>query len=127
MSVVNSAKDSRENVHVVKIKHKTIPDTRVPMIFLLILRFLTLGKHIRLSRLEMLFFLGLLSANRVRARVRPGTLITSSSSYLVPAMGEIGFRLEPSRALGCAGSVPMLGEEVGSIIDRVEDGDLWLD
>jgi len=122
-----SMKGMLGSVHVVRITHRAMPKTRVPMIFLLILRSWTPGKHPRFCFFTLFFFFGLLSASRVRTRVRPDTPTISSSSYLVPAIGERGLMLERSKALGCAGSVPMFGEEVGSMIDRVDDGDLWPD
>jgi hypothetical protein len=109
---------------VARITHRAMPETRVPIIFLLILRSWTPGKHPRPCVFKLVFFLGLLSASRARTLVRPDTPTTSSSSYLVPAMGERRLMLEQSKALGCAGSVPMFGEEVESMIDRVDDGDL---
>jgi len=109
---------------VISITHRAMPETRVPIIFLLILRSSTPGKHPRPCILRLVFFFGLLSATRARTRVRPDTPNTSSTSYLVPAMGERRLVLERSKALDCAGSVPMFGEEVGSMIDRVDDGDL---
>jgi len=109
---------------VVRITHRAMPETRVPIIFLLILRSWTPGKHPRPCFFRLVFPFGLLSANRVRVRVGPDTPTISSSSCLVPAMGERRLMLERSKASGCAGSVPMFGEEVRSMIDRVDDGDL---
>ena len=113
--------------HVVRITPRAMPERRVPMIFLLTLGLLTPGKHCRPFLLELRFLRGLLSANRVRVRTRPGTPTTSSCSYLVPAIGERVLWLERSRAWGCICSLPMFGEEVGSMMERVDDGDLSLE
>lgn len=86
-----------------------------------------LGKHSDLVVFADFFLLGLLSARRVRVRERPGTPMTASCSYLVPAMGVMGLRRASIEGLGSADSDPMFGDEVGSMIDRVEEGDLFIE
>lgn len=101
-----------------------MPDIKVPITLLLTREALTHGKQFRPSLLWRGFFLGRLNASRVLVLVRPCTPITSSLSYLVPAIGDNGCNCEGTNNPDCRGSDPTLGEEVGSMIDRVDEGDL---
>lgn len=50
-------------------------------------------------------------------------LVICSSEYLVPGISEAGCISERSEIEG-GGSVPIYGDEVESMIERVEEGDL---
>ena len=112
------------NLQVVRIIASKVPDTRHPMAFLLTLLFLKWGKHRRCGVFAAAFFLlGLLKNKRVLVPLSPVALMVFSSSYLVPPIRIASSLCMRSRKPESLGSDPTAGEEVASIMDRVDEGD----
>ena len=93
------------------------------MAFLFTLRFLKPGKHCRLCVFGVGFLFVLLKAKRVLIRVPPSIPTIRSSPYRVPLIDVVSSPFIRFRTLGLAWPDPTLGEETGSMIDRVDEGD----
>lgn len=111
------------NLQVVRIIASKTPDTRHPMAFLFTLLFLKRGKHRRCRVFAAAFLLGLLKNKRVLVPLWPVALMMFSSSYLVPPIRIASSLCMRSRKPESLGSDPTTGEEVASIMDRVDEGD----
>ena len=114
--------DARD-LQVVRIIASNPPDTRHPMAFLFTLLFLKDGKHRRRGVLAAAFLLGLLKTKRVLVPLSPVTPAIFSSSYLVPPSCGASSLCMRSRNPEPPGSDPTMGDEVGSMMDRVDEGD----
>ena len=113
--------DGRD-LQVVRVIPSKTPDTRHPIAFLFTLSFLKEGKH-RRRGVFAAFLLGLLKAKRVLVLLSPVTPVIFSSSYLVPPIRGASSLCMRSRNPEPPGSDPIMGEEVGSMMDRVDEGD----
>ena len=99
------------------------PETRHPMAFLFTLLFLKEGKHRRRGVFAAAFLLGLLNIKRLLVPLLPVAPTTFSSSYLVPPIRIASSLCMRSRKPESLGSDPIMGEEVGSMMDRVDEGE----
>ena len=93
------------------------------MAFLFTLLFLKEGKHRRRGVFATAFLLGLLKIKRVLVPPSPVTPAIFSSSCLVPPTRSTSSLCMRSRNPERPGSDPTMGEEVGSMMDRVDEGD----
>ena len=109
------------NLQIVEITASKLLDIRHPIAFLFSLRLLMRGKHSRVVLSACGLLLGLLSANLVLMRV--AILISTPSSDILPS-GRISSSSQIwFGTLGVAVSDPIFGELIGSMMDRVDEGD----